>query len=246
MIKLTPKLFSGAANVFNGVLASAMISLAQNQAIVAAAGVTDLTDNGGGTADGDIEAPVTIANYVTAGVDCAQKAELEASFDGVVAALIEVVGQLNDVRAVVPAFPLLLSSLDGLTIGDGTVDAIDVSMTAVNASLASAAGARAVQAQLYARIYQATHFVNLLAKAVGKPEITLPADATRSYSNIFAEVDTSTGLAVTGAAATDALGAVSKTNADAALVGIANAVKELTAKLNAITSGTPTIAVIAA
>lgn len=246
MLKLTAKLFSGASHIFNGTLATALISLAQNQAIVAASAVTDLTDNGGGTADGDIEAPVAIANYVTAGVDAAQKAELEAAFGSVRSALIEVVTQLNNVRAVVPAFPVLVNSLDGLSLGDGTVGAIDVSMTAVNASMTSAAGARAVQATLYDRIYQAAHFVNLLAKATGLAEIALPEGVTPNYSTTFAAVDVSTGAAVSGAQATDALGTVSKTNADAMLVGLANAVKELTAKLNAITSGTPTISVIAA
>lgn len=246
MIKLTRKSFSGSGRIFDGTLALALISLAQNQAIVAASAVTDLTDNGGGTADGDIEAPVTIDNYVTAGVDAAQKAELEAAFGSVRAALVEVVTQLNDVRAVVPAFPALATAMDGLSLGDGTVGAIDVSMTAVDASMVSAAGARAVQATLYDRIYQAAHFVNLLCKATGLSPITLPAGVTPAYSTEFAAVDTGTGAAVAGTAATDALGTVSKTNADAMLVGLANAVKELTAKLNAITSGTPTITVVAA
>lgn len=245
MIKLTAKLFSGASHIFNGTLATALISLAQNQAIVAASAVTDLTDNGGGTADGDIEAPVVIANYVTAGVDAAQKAELEAAFGNVRDALGEVVAQLNDVRAVVPAFPALTNSMGGAA-ADGTVGAIDVSMTAVDASMVSAAGARTVQAALYARIYQAAHYVNLLAKATGVSQIALPAGVTPTYDTEFAAVATGTGAAVAGSAATDALGTVSKTNADAMLVGLANAVKELTAKLNAITSGTPTISVIAA
>src|SRR6516225_1060545 len=115
MIKISSKTFSGSGKVFDGTLAAALKSLAENQAVIAAAAVTDLVDSGGGTANGTIEAPVTVTSAALGSSDCAQKAALETAFGTVKDAVSEVVRQLNLVRAVVPAFAALTNSTGGTT-----------------------------------------------------------------------------------------------------------------------------------
>jgi len=243
-INLHKKMFSGAGKVYDGTLAKILMSLAQNQAVIAAATVTNLTDNGGGTADGKIEAPVEIDNHVLDNDDSVAKEALESAFDKVVDALSEVIEQLNNVREVVPAFDELNDRTGG-TVADGTVSAITKSFSGTGSSLASAVGARAVYAALMGAIYQAAYFVNLAAKAVGEDEIELPAGVVPSVSTEFVAIDTGTGDAVSGADNTDDNAAVSVDDAEAMMTHLADAVKELTATLNKVTSGTPTIEVVA-
>lgn len=243
-IKIHKKTFSGTSNVFNGFLADVLMSLARNQAVIAAATVSDLVDNGGGTADGKIDAPVTVANHQDDSGDSAGKSDLEGAFDDVVDALSEVIEQLNNIGAVVPAFAELTDDTGGAS-PDGTVDAINKSISGTNTDLASAVGVRAVYGILLDRIYQAAYFVNLAARAVGEAEIELPEGVVPSISTTFDAVDTDTGAAVDGADETDEKAGVSATQASAMMTHLANAVKELTSTLNKVTSGTPTVEVVA-
>jgi hypothetical protein len=245
MIKVTKKFFSGSSKVFDGTLASVIRSVLQNQTVIAAGTITDLTDNGGGTADGDIEAAVILANHALSGTDSAQKAATEAAFGTVRDALSEVLRQANLIRAVVPAFPALTNNLGG-TAPDGTVGAITKTVNGVGTSLASAVGVRSVYAAHYAAVLQATHFVNQLCEAVGVTPVAVPQGAVPGVSTTFAALSTDTGAAVDGSDATNANAGVLATEVSAALTHLADAVKELTTKLNAVTSGTPTITVVAA
>jgi len=243
-ISINKKTFSGTSKVFDGTLAEIIMSLAQNQAIVAASSVTDITDNGGGTAQGEIKAPVAVANYKLDNNDGAGKTALENAFKTVVDALSEIIAQLDNVRAQVPAFGELTDNTGGAT-PDGTVGAITKNLTGTGSSLASAVGVRAVYSVLMDRIYQATHFVNLAAKAVGVETVGFEGVVIPNYSTTFDAISTDTGTAVDGSDETDEKACVEVGNANAMMTQLANAIKDLTSALNKITSGSPTITVVA-
>lgn len=245
MTKITNKTFSGTSKVFDGTLAAVIRELLQNQGRALAATITDLTDSSGGTANGTIEAKVTVANYLLVSTNGAQKAATEAGFVTVKDALTEVVAQLNNVRAVVPAFAALTNSIGG-TAADGTVAAVTQSVSGVGTSLASAVGVRTVYDSLLASIHQARYYVNALAVATGKTVIATASTDVPSVSTVFAAIATSTGTAVSGADATNTNAGVSATNASAMLLHLANAVTELTTKLNTITSSTASLTYVAA
>lgn len=243
-IKINKHTFSGTSSVFDGKLAGILMSLAANQAIIAAATVADLTDNSGGTANGTISAIPVITNHQLVGTDSVQKAATETALGTVRDALSEIIAQLNDVKAVLPAFPTLADNTGG-TAADGTVGAISVTLAGVSVSLASAVGVRAVAAALASRLAQATHFVNLAAATVGIVPVVDNSGGASSVATTFAAVSLDTGAAVDGADATDAKAGVAKTEADALLAALRDGVTELVVKLNAITSGSPTITVVA-
>lgn len=239
---INKKTFSGASKVYDGTLAGIIISLAQNQAITAAAAVTPLTDNGGGAANGTIEAVPVLVNHALVGSDSVAKADAENAFGTALNAISEVIYQINRVRTAVPAFPALIDNTGGAA-ATGTVAAITQTVAGANAALVSASGAISVFESLVDAIFQATVFVNRLADAVGVSQIAIPASESALLVGTFAPINLSTGGAVSGA---DALthATIQATAFDAALVWLANSVKELTTKLHAITSGAPTIEVI--
>lgn len=239
--------FSGFGKVFSEQdgLAAAVRGVAQFQALQALASVADLTDNSGGAAaNGTIEAIGSFTPAVLAGTDCAQKAELEAGFGGVVAALAEIIAQANTIRAKVPAFSALTDSTGG-GAADGTIAAIDVSYTGVGASLASATGANTVLTALTSRIAQATVYVNKVAVACGKAEIVDNSGGTKVYSGTFAAVSTDTGTAVSGATTAPTNAAIKATDANAVMQKLANAIKELASKLNECTGASLVANVVA-
>jgi len=224
-------------------LTPAMRGLAQSLARIAASTVADLVDNSGGqTADGTIEA---IGSFVPAALgssDAAQKAELEAGFANTTDALKELIAQINLLNARVPALTgALVDNIVG-TAADGTIAAIDVSYTGVGTAMASAAGANLVLTRLKNAVAQLALHVNKLAVACGSPAVVDLSGGTPTFSLAFADIPEGTGTAASGADATAANAIVKAADASAVMQKLANAVKELATKLNALGDATGGVA----
>ncbi len=224
-------------------LTPAMRGLAQSLARIAASTVTDLVDNSGGqTADGTSEA---IGSFVPAALgssDAAQKAELEAGFANATDALKELIAQVNLLNARVPALTgALVDNIVG-TSADGTIAAIDVSYTGVGTAMVSATGANVVLARLKNAVAQLALHVNKLAVACGAAQIVDLSGGTPVYSLVFADIPEGTGTAASGADATAAHAIVKAADAGVVMQKIANAVKELATKLNALGDATGGVA----
>lgn len=224
-------------------LTPAMRGLAQSLARIAASTVTDLVDNSGGqTANGTIE---PIGSFVPAALgssDAAQKAELEAGFANATDALKELIAQVNLLNARVPALGgALVDNIVG-TAADGTIAVLDVSYTGVGTAMASATGANVVLTRLKNAVAQLVLHTNKLAVACGAAEIVDLSGGTPAYSLVFADIPEGTGTAASGADATAANAIVKAADASAAMQKLANAVKEIATKLNALGDATGGVA----
>lgn len=228
-------------------------SMLQMLARITASSLTALTDNSGGAAgNGTIEAVGNVTNAVLGSTDCAQKAASEAALLTATDALSEIVGQCANIHAKVPALDGTLVNSIGGTAPDLTIGALTVGGTGVGASLASAAGVKAVVTALKNGISQATYHVNKLVVACGAetttngPIVDL-SGGVLSTSLTFAAISSGTGTATSGADITDANAAVKQSDFNAIMVLLANAIKELATKLNACRNATGgTMEVVAA
>lgn len=234
--KINAKTFNGAGNVHNGTLAKALHAVAAAHSRRIVASLSDITDNGGGTNDAAGVKKFTPFTAFQAGTgDGVAKTEFEASAGAVRDALKEIAAQVNVIRAKVPGFAALTDSMGG-TAADGTIAAIDDSMTGTDATAATMVahpGANTVMQALDARTGQLTYFVNQLRVALGMSKIG--CEIKQSYGTTLAAVSTSTGTATGGSnALADAT--VSKAQADAALDLMSDNIKTLSTALNAMTA----------
>lgn len=233
MPKINRKTFSGAANVHNGVLADVLIALAGGIAKNSAASVADLTDNGGGAAaDGTIAVIPLATGTPVAGASCPTKAEIETDFGLVKDALTEVGAKILQVSAKVPAFTPT-NSIGGAA-ADGTIAAITTAITGATAARVSKTGFNAVVNRIRKAVAQLARDVNALATATGQTLLADNSGGVDTFNHTYAALDVSTGTA-----AVDGTTSVVSAEATATLTACANAVKELSSKLNAITSDTP-------
>lgn len=245
-IKITPKIFSGTSKVFDGTLAAAMISLAQTQAALVASTITGLTDNSGGAVGTEIINPGLPADFTATTGNGVAKTEFEASLVSIRLNMRALISQINDISAKVPALPQIDDNLGGSAPADNTLVAFDTTMTGTDAGpgLVSAVGARTVLGAFAGRISQITGWVNALAAATGvEPlgdRIAGVEGVTKFTGTAVTTLSTDTGTAVTGS------GTVSKVSADTILGSYAANLATLAAKLNQITSTTPTLGVVAA
>lgn len=233
MLKINRKTFSGAANVHNGVLADILISLAGGVAKNAAASVADLTDNGGGAAaNGTIDLIPLATGTPAAGANCPTKAEIETDFGLVKDALTEIGAKLIAIAAKVPAFTP--TNNIGGTAADGTIAAITTAIVGSNANRVQKAGFNTVAKALRNGVAQLARDVNGLATATGQGSVDDNSGGVPALSHTYAAIPVDTG-----AVAVDGTTSVVSAEATATLTAFANAVKELSTKLNAITSDTP-------
>lgn len=239
--KITIGHFSGISKVHGrdaDALAAAVRGLAQAHARRVVASLSDVTDSGGGTNNaGGLVKPAAFVAFQAGTGDGVAKAEFETACGGIRDALKELLAQCNTIAAKVPAFDALTDNMGG-TAADGTIGAIDVSMTGTDATAATmvaVAGAQTVFDTLLSRTAQLLVFVNKLRVACGMSEIASEDLGDIVYSDIFAAVSTSTGTATGGSdATTDAT--LAKAAVDPALVIMANNVKTLSTALNAMTA----------
>lgn len=249
-VVIGPRHFTGGGQLYrldqNG-LTPALRGLAQSLARIAASAVTALTDNSGGAAaDGTIEAMAGFTPAVLGSTDCVQKAELEAAFASLTDGLKELIAQANALHAKVPALDgALVDNIAG-TAADGTIGAVDVSMIAVATSLASASGANAFNTAYRNAVSQLVVHVNKLCVACGVVPLVDSGGGTPAFGTTFADIAEGTGTAVSGADTSAANAAIKKTDGDARLVAMTNALKEIAAKLNACRSATGGTAIVVA
>lgn len=242
--------FSAASQVYrvdqNG-LTPALRGLAQNVARIAASAVPALVDNSGGaSADGTLDAIAAFTPAVLGTDDAVQKAALEAGFATVVDALKEIVAQCNQLHARVPALTgVLVDNLSGAG-ADGTIGAVTTSYSGVGASMASAAGANAVLANIRNRIAQLGYAVDILCVACGVSPLVDNSGGLDSTSLVVADVAVTTGTAASGADSGTANAIVKAANVTAVMGSVAAAIKELAAKLNACRSATGGTALVVA
>lgn len=233
-------LFSGGASLHDGDLAAALRGIAQTFAARTASGVADLTaDNSGGTPGATIADVPNFTLSAVSGTNAVAKTEMETAFGLVVDGIAEIVAQADTIRDSIPnVFGALTDSMGG-TAADGTIGALDVSATGVNAAMASAAGSNTVLAAVRSRLAQAAMYVNALCVATGQTPLTnglvsnLAADA--AWGTTFAAVSTDTGTATDGSDTTAANAIVLKTEFDARMATMADAIASMAAKLDAIT-----------
>jgi len=206
--------------------------------------ITGTTAAGAG-ANGFVVAP-TVAGNVTVGsivamhggvtAPGAQKAALEAALVTVRDGLAEIAAKCTTINGKVPALTASITDNSGGATADGTIGAITQVLTAVSTSFASAAGFRAALTTYTAAIATLAVEVNKLAVATGQTPLVDSSGGVPAYTNTVSAVSVTTGTATSGADVTDANAGVTITNANAILVAMADAVKEMATKLNAIVS----------
>ena len=180
--------FGGGAGVTEGKLARVVRALAQNDALRAASGVSDLTDNSGGAAaDGTIAAIPDVTPYDSAGTDLATKAAVETALGTVTEALAEIADQVIAVNAVVPARTVTNSLAD---VTDGTVAAVTQSFTASATDGANAAGLNTVLGNVKNTVAQLAWEINQLCEATGVAKLTDNSGGTPVYTGTVADIDT--------------------------------------------------------
>lgn len=237
--------FAGSSKLFtvgDEGLANLIRGLAQDQGKRAAATLSDLTDNSGGTSGGNtIPALGLLAPYTSAGTDMVSKTNFDAWLVKARNAISTVAAQISAIHAVVPAGGLTDST--GGTSGAGTIAALGDSGTAVSAAGVSVTSANSILADYRDRIAELQVAVNKIAVACGIAPIGGDSGGGAVYTSVLAAIPVATGSSVAGAA----LSTAAKTAADTVLQAYEDAVATLAAKLNACTSDTaPAVKIVAA
>jgi hypothetical protein len=229
--------FDGGSGLADGTLAAAVIGLAQHAAKVVAGTLTDLTDNSGGAAaDGTIGAIPLASTAPLTGDTCPTKAEVETTFGEIKNALTEIAAQVVAVAAVVPAFTPT-NSIGG-TAADGTIAVVDVAFAGDTSGRVALTGFNAFITAARLLVAELARDVNKLCYATGVTQLVTTALPTlTTYDTTYAALSTDTGTA-----ATNGLTSVTDTEAEASVVALTAAVKELSTKLNVITGATVPVA----
>lgn len=238
-LKITPKIFSGTSKIFDGTLEQIVRGLAQTQAQIAVGSVATLADNSTGVAQSAIAAPAAAVAITADDSDAVAKAEVEASLTSVRRNLRSLVAKTNEFRTAVPFFDEIGENLGGAA-PTASLEAIDKSMTGTSAggTLAEAAAFNTVVTALVNRTAQLTHWINRLCAGLGVDPVGNPITGV-PVSPTLAAVSVTVG-------STTAAGALAKTDADAALVVLADNIATLGAKLNELSNLSPSVTVIAA
>lgn len=243
-VRISANHFSASSNVFGrgeAALVHIVREMAQRAAKAALSGVTDLTDNSGGTSAGNtLGAIADLTPYTTAGIDLASKTGWDTAWGKIRNGIATLAAQVNTIYAIVPAVELTDST--GGTSGSGTIAVIGNVGTAVASAGVSVVSANEDIAAARDVLKTLGMAVNRVAVACGEATINLDAlvgegDGTWTLKALPATSDASVdGTANSG---------VSKTNADAVLGQFANVIATYAAKLNACNSGTVPVTVVA-
>lgn len=211
-----------------------------------------LTAKTGGTAGNSLASTETLTNGSFAAVtllggldtSAVQKAAMETALGTVKDALTEIEANLILCEAKV-ATNATVAGIGG-TAADGTIGAITVNTGTVGASFAAAAGAITVATAMKNMVATLVKRVNALAVATGQNTLKDNSGGTPSYVAALGALSTGTGTAATGAdATTNAV--VQPASFNAFQQAMADAVKEMAAVLNTVTSDpAPAITMIVA
>ncbi len=237
--------YSGAGKVYDqgpDGLAAAVRGIAQTLAKSEAAGVTSLTDSTGGSSGGDIvPAHAAFSGHSDGGTDSAAKAGFDTEWADLRNCLAILAEQVNDIAAVVPA--AALTDNTGGTGGTNTLPAIGNTGPAVDGAgnnAVSFANVSALVTEFLDRAKEIVVEVNKLARACGLTELTMAAGKA-VHTGVLAAVAADSGA---GVDATNG-NSISKVEADALLVDLADIVATIAAKLNACTAAGTTIHTVA-
>jgi hypothetical protein len=241
-MRIDAKFFSGEAHLHqaSGGLADLMRTLyiAEAKRCLVTANVAAITDSGGGAAaNGTIDVITIPPPFTEVGTASAQKAEFEAACGNVKDAITELGAKLVALNNVVPAIDFVDNS--GGAGADGTIAAIDATMTAVAASIARNAGVVTVATGIRNAISTLCFVTNKMRAAVGLAAIVDNSGGQVLYPNTIPAISTDTGTASDGTNLTG----TAATAANTFLAACAAAVKELSTAINAVRAVTAPTAV---
>lgn len=224
-------------DIFTGnTVEKVVLELVKAHARDCVAGISDLTDNSGGTASGTdalVALSTSLTNAANSGTNLAQKASTETSLSAAKDALKELATKANEY-----ATKLGLDNLTwngGGTSADGTIGSIGVTVTA-DTTGAKATETNAIFAALNVATYKLGVLVNKLATATGATTLSL-TDIQTTFSSTVSTLSTDTGTAADPG--------LTKAAVDAELVKVRNNVATIAAKLNALNAGLGNAAVVA-
>ena len=225
--------FSGLRNVHGTnttSLSNIVRGISQDLALYALSTVTDLTDNStGATPVGTISAIPIPAPHTLSGTDAAQKAATDSALATVNQALIDLADQLVTIKAKVPATSAI-NSMGGTP--STTIAAVTKTVSGVGTSCVDAPAGIACLTAMVNTVAELAVEVNKVAVACNQTPVVDHSGGVKAYTGVFAALTATTGTATSGAA----LSTLAATAVSATLTGLANAVAELAAKLNACTA----------
>lgn len=200
------------------------------------AGITDLTDSSGGTADSSawtlLAASEALVNVADSSTSSAQKAATETAMGTVKNALLELFTKANEYATKLGIDNVTYSG--GGTAADGTVSAVTVAVTAATTGV-QATETNAFFSAVNLTTYKLAVLVNKLANALGVTPLVHTAIQDTFASTVAL-------IAADGGTAADP--AVSKAAVDAELVKVRTNVATIAAKLNALNAGLGNAAVV--
>ena len=243
-IFVTTTQFTGLSNTYGKgprSLSSIVRGLAQFQmrSVIVAAAIPALIDNTGSLVTDSLLSPVlSFTSAMLVGSDCTAKADIEAAFGTVIAALASVASQVNLTVAAVPAFAPLVS---GLGVGGSPVGAVTRSFVGANAALAASAGSNVVLASVNGVLLELAYFVNILAVAAGVTPLVV-GSVSPAFDGALPLPSTNTGATVAGVLS----GAVKAVEASSVFTSLASNTHRLVTTINAVRAVTPVLNVIAA
>ena len=233
-IRIADAYFSGGSHLSTGVLQDGVRQLAIQFARLAAASLTDLTDNGtGAAADGTMgEVPVPTAGYTDVATASAPKAGFETALGLIRDALTELAGQIVNVKALIPCSDLV-NNIGGAA-PDLTIAAMTKTVTAASSSIVAFSTGSILMKAYRDYLFQLAIETNRVAAACGQTPLIISGQLAEQVASPLPVLGTDTGTAVSGTLASG----VSKVSADAFLTALADGVKEISTVLNACTGGT--------
>lgn len=248
MLKIALDTFQGGSQLTRphpGGLADGLRAMAQFIGKTKANAVAALTDNSGGAAaDGTVTAVPTATAAPLAGDTCPTKAEAETALGTAKDALTELGAKIATFATSIPSFTPT-NSIGGAA-ADGTIGAVTKTSTGAagtGGTCVAKAGFNTCVANVNVLLAQLTRDANKLAVACGVAPLTTSGLTSVNDSLGFTYAALSTN---TGTSPADGTGSISQANFATSMTAIADAVKEIATKLNALRDGTtPAVGAVA-
>lgn len=219
----------------DGSLGDIIVKLAQDNARVKLAALSDLTDNSTGTSAGTLAAQAggNIARGTLSGTNLAPKAGFDTAVGKIKNAISTLIAQIN-VGFTPLGLPLITDSTGG-TSGAGTIAALDKALTAVNASAVDAVSGAASLEAIRNALIQVKGYANQLAYAAGRAEIGGLINATEKGKFLNNRIVAAIPASGTAVAGTVTNSSILDADMDVELSVIANNIASLATFLNGIT-----------
>lgn len=235
--KIKTGTYSGAGKVHDQTdgLADTVRKLAQDMARTRTNLFTDMTNSSGGTSDSpdaattEAQAGKSVAAFTETGTASAPKAGFDTATGKIGDALAVLAEYMNRINASL-GIDLIVDNSGGTVATQGTIAALDLTLTAVSSNTLDVVTGRTVLETIKENVARAAGFANRIAVAVGNSKITITGLGGYDGSNTF-EAVVDTGAAVDGTADSTIADAV----IDTELTAIANNIATVADFLIAIT-----------